>query len=253
MATQHHVLSFPKAGRTWVRFLLGQYLRGAFRLGISDAECLELGRLTRGRPGWPHIQISHDRNCDTLPVSRLPRGVDEYRGKDVTLLVRDPRDVLVSWYFEKTRRHAVLWGHAADCPHDLPGFIRSEYGIALILRWMRDWAEQLDVPARVTVFKYEDLHADPLGTARALLAWLGVENLDEPALAQAVAAARFDAMRTLEASGNPNPRLQPGDPSDPESYKMRRGLVGGYRDYLGGEDLAYVEERMARADFGYAP
>src|SRR5262249_39361496 len=165
-------------------------------------------------------------------------------------------DVLVSWFFEKTRRHAPIWGHAAECPHDLPGFIRSDYGIVLILRWMSDWAEQLDVPARVRAFRYEDMHADALATGRAILDWIGVGPVDETALAAAVAASRFETMRALEASGNPSPRLKPGDPNDPESYKMRRGVVGGFREYFRADDLAYVEEQMARANpagFGYTP
>jgi hypothetical protein len=64
-------------------------------------------------------------------------------------------------------------------------------------------------------------------------------------------------MHGLEASGGASShRLRPGDASDPESFKVRRGVVGGYRDYLSPSDLAYIEARMARdlpACFGYSP
>ena len=30
--------------------------------------------------------------------------------------------------------------------------------------------------------------------------------------------------------------LQPGDPADGESYKVRKGKVGGHREYLNGKD-----------------
>jgi hypothetical protein len=256
-APRHYILSFPKAGRTWVRFLLGNYARSHFKLTISAAQCLEIEPLSAALPGWPRIVVTHDRRCDHLPVSRLGRDVGEFRGQDVTLLVRDPRDVVVSWFFEKTRRYSTVWGHRADRSADPSAFVRSEYGIALVIRWMQDWATQLDLPARVRFFRYEDFHADPATSARGLLDWLGIAPVDESALAAAVEASSFDAMRSLEASGSTrSPRLKPGNPSDPESFKIRRGLVGGYRDYLAAEDIAYIEELMARelpACFGYQP
>ena len=36
-------------------------------------------------------------------------------------------------------------------------------------------------------------------------------------------------------------RLRPADPHNPESFKVRRGKVGGYVDYLSSEDIAYVD------------
>jgi hypothetical protein len=47
--------------------------------------------------------------------------------------------------------------------------------------------------------------------------------------------------------------LQPGDARDPESFKVRRGKIGGYIDYLEQEDMAYVAEVMRELDprFGY--
>jgi len=38
--------------------------------------------------------------------------------------------------------------------------------------------------------------------------------------------------------------LQPADASDPESYKVRRGEIGGYRHYLSAADIAYLEGKM---------
>lgn len=255
-ARAHYILSFPKAGRTWVRFLLGNYLRCRDDLTLSAAECLEIGPLSAATPGWPRIAMVHDRRVDHVPVTELSRSVEAFRGADVTLLVRDPRDVVVSWFFERTRRYASVWGHSAEAASSLEAFIRADYGIALILRWMQDWGEQLDTPARARCFRYEDLHADTTATTRALLDWLGVGPADETALAEAITASRFDAMRSLEASGTQSPRLEPGDLGDPESFKLRRGVVGGYRDYLSADDIAYIEERMGRdlpACFGYEP
>ena len=55
--------------------------------------------------------------------------------------------------------------------------------------------------------------------------------------------ASFENLRTLE-KGNffRNSRLSPRDPDDPESFKVRRGVVGGYPDYF---DENQVEEMEA--------
>ena len=36
-------------------------------------------------------------------------------------------------------------------------------------------------------------------------------------------------------------RLAPGDRSNPDTYKARRGKVGGYRDYFSEDQLAEIE------------
>ncbi|MCH6568301.1 MAG: hypothetical protein IH801_08085 [Nitrospinae bacterium] len=42
------------------------------------------------------------------------------------------------------------------------------------------------------------------------------------------------------------PRLAPADPQDPESFKVRRGEIGGHKRYLSAADVEYVEERIRR-------
>ena len=55
-------------------------------------------------------------------------------------------------------------------------------------------------------------------------------------------------MKKMEASRQYDPQLlQPGDVSDPESYKVRKGKVGGYADYLASDDIEYATQAMAAA------
>jgi alcohol sulfotransferase len=39
-----------------------------------------------------------------------------------------------------------------------------------------------------------------------------------------------------------NKRLVPGDKGTPNSYKVRRGKVGGYRDYFNERELTTIDE-----------
>jgi hypothetical protein len=52
-------------------------------------------------------------------------------------------------------------------------------------------------------------------------------------------------MRQLERCGRfSSDKLTPGDRDDPESYKTRRGKVGGYLDYFGSVDIDYLNRRL---------
>jgi len=73
-----------------------------------------------------------------------------------------------------------------------------------------------------------------------------------------VAFAAFDNMRRLEEQGAvraSGQRLVPGRRGDTDSYKVRRAVVGGYRDYFDEETCRRLAARVADAlgpAFGYA-
>ena len=57
-------------------------------------------------------------------------------------------------------------------------------------------------------------------------------------------------MQKLEAAGAFDSNiLHPGDVRDPESFKVRRGKVGGYREYLSVEGPGICCKRAGRTGF----
>jgi hypothetical protein len=67
----------------------------------------------------------------------------------------------------------------------------------------------------------------------------------------------FSNMQRMEAKREfTNNILTPTDPSDTETFKVRKGKIGDYASYMSPEDIAYVEARMSRmlpGYFGYLP
>lgn len=60
-----------------------------------------------------------------------------------------------------------------------------------------------------------------------------IPGCDEDRIRQAVDEHDFQRMRQRERSNAyGTDRIQARDPGDPDSYKTRRGKIGGYRDYL---------------------
>jgi hypothetical protein len=71
---------------------------------------------------------------------------------------------------------------------------------------------------------------------------------------EALEFSRFENMQKLEAAGAFDSNiLHPGDVRDPESFKVRRGKVGGYREYLSFGDQKYAADELMKLDprFGY--
>src|SRR5262249_39177783 len=136
--------------------------------------------------------------------------------------------------------------------------LHHQAGLDRIIRFLNGWAEELDTGADVLVVRYEDLKEAPEATLRRLLVFMG-EAPSQRELTEAVEFASIENMRKLEAANvfwRSGQVLRPGRRDNPDSYKVRRAKVGGYRDYLDDDQAAEVD-RVIRtglsARFGYWP
>lgn len=240
-----YVVSYPKSGRTWLRVLIGKAL--CLRYGLDGCQLLDTPRLTAAA-GILRTRFSHDGFDLRFPHEQVPRPADPatFRGKRVVLLVRDARDVLVSSYFEVTRRSFVFEDDPVTFDGTLSEFIRSPtFGARRIARFNEAWKRGSGAAEQVLLVRYEQLHAAPRTCLRWILSFIGAGPVDDGLLAAAVRYASIENVRRLERrDAFADPRLRPGDPSDPDSWKVRRGVVGGYVDYLSADDLAYVERTL---------
>ena len=242
------VISLGKSGRTWLRMLLHKALSLHFQIPF------DVDRLERGTPdlpvlGYTHELAAHFRD-DTwrqrlVGKSILPRTLTD--GKRLIILHRDPRDIVVSSWFHKTRRSMKT-----NC--SLEEFIRHpRWGITGIVWIMNRWRTRFDTHPRTFWLSYEDMHADVEDHLRLVLEFLDL-TVDSRVTSEAVEFADFDRMKTREAQGDyASDKMRPGDPDDPDSFKVRRGKVEGYLDYFDEKSLAFLDKEVARLDtfYGY--
>src|SRR5882724_2666177 len=248
------ILSVPKSGRTWLRAFLCAYFCKRFGLEFT----LRPGRYAL--PGLPRIVFSHD-----LFEHRTKGALwDRLRGKylvprrelkraKIILLARDPRDCFVSLYLQLTRRdpHAPVELRRKSVSEMLRD---RRFGVHAIVNTMNNWIEEFSGRDDFIVIRYEALRASPSEHFRDLLASLGESAPDMTMFHEALEFSRFENMQKLEAAGAFDSKiLHPGDVRDPESFKVRRGKVGGYREYLSAEDQAFAANALAKLDtrFGY--
>ena len=213
-------VSYPKSGRSWLRFILAQ-------LGHADS-----------------MKFHHDGfefNSAAKPPHDFDLSARLHRYGRVDKLVyleRDPRDVMVSLFFQVTGRFQDFFRFQGT----LGDFLRDSYfGAHNLKRFREVWAE-LSHQRSFLVISYEACHADPRALVQRLLDYY---ELVSPAndLEKAVVSSQFDKMQALEQSGQfPQPWLQLRN----QSAKVRRGKIGGYRDYLDSDSLSYLNDL-----FGY--
>ena len=251
------VLSIPKSGRTWLRAFVGAYFckRHGFEMTLEPERY--------NHPAIPRIIYSHDTFEQRTKAERIwdkARGkylipAAELRRARIILLARDPRDAFVSLFVQTTRRvhenrDDLKRKSAAELLRD-PAF-----GIRSIVEVMNGWLAELGANANFTLFRYESLRENPAQGFREVLAALGETSPDEDAFAHALAFSDFGNMKKLEQQGAFESKiLRAGDVRDPESFKVRRGKVGGFREYLSVEDQHYAADVLRQLDprFGYNP
>lgn len=241
------LISYPKCGRTWLRMLVSRAL--AAHIGTDEVDYLATDILDGAGTGIPHIRISHDDDPHWKTAHQLDKSKRKFAKKKVILLVRDPRDVVVSMYFERSRREQAYSKSLHEYLQEPKGSLQT------ILAYYNIWAAARDVPNRLHLIRYEDLQADTANELGRLLEFVGINDISDTNLEDAVQFASFDSMRKMEDSNQlQSGRLRPRDPSDKESFKTRRGKIGGYVDYLNADEIAWMDaEIAAKLDpyFGY--
>lgn len=232
-----HIVSFPKCGRTWLVLLLAKVIE--YHYGTTVRNPLKLRRFARRVPGLPLILQHHDGGPEFLRPEDLPREKTAYAGRKVVLLVRDPRDVLVSSYFQKTKRNINYEGTLEEYVYEPVGSLES------IIEFYNIWARNRDVPADFLLMTYEDMHADTVAELRRLVEFLGLEGISDAILERAVDFCSFDNMRRLELSNEYRTgALSARDPNDESTYKTREGRIGSYRDKLQTPEIEYIDRRI---------
>ncbi len=233
-----HIISFPKCGRTWLVLMLAKVIEGHY--GVSSRNPLKLRRYRDKVRSLPRILQHHDGGPEFQRVAELERDKSRYRGRKVLFLARDPRDVTISAYFQKTRRNDNYTGTLKEYVYHPVG------GIETNIEFYNIWARNRNVPAEFLLMTYEDMHQDTARELRRAVAFLGLEGVSDAVIEEAVEACRFDNMRQLEASNAlGSKRLAPRDAADQDTYKTREGRVGGYRDHLEEEDIRYIDGLIA--------
>jgi len=203
------IVSYPKSGNTWVRFLLANLLAPTETISFRNIEnyvpdiyksAATLGR----RTGRRYIKSHHP--CYDL----YPKFIYIYR---------DGRDSLVSYYHYATGKK-VFAGTFAD-------FLFSSFATKFS-SWSEHVSDACDFatkyPDRILVLQYERLLENPSPGANSISTFLEL-GCDHQALARAVKATSFDRLKAMEENSGAE------NPAKPVTF-FRSGRSGQWREYF---------------------
>jgi hypothetical protein len=261
------IIAHPKSGNTWLKVMLTRLYGN--RHGIAAEDFSRYPALADRNPAIPRFAATNgwysyeraigDRLQPEAPDSAL-------KHKPVVLLARNPLDIAVSWFFQFTKRQSAHKQELinADLQHPIDRnniemweFVRhSDIGLPSLIDFLNYWDKALASLDNTLVTSYEALRADPAAVLKQITALMGDSFSDEEIQA-AVDFGAFDNLRKLESEGFfRSGGLTLRNPKDPESFKVRRAKVGGYRDYFTPEQAdeleALVRERLSPS-LGYTP
>lgn len=251
-------VSFGKSGRTWLRVMLSRLFQ--VKYGISQRTMIGFDNFHSMNRKIPKMFFTHDNYIGDY-TGHVDSKVDFY-GKKVVLMARDPRDVAVSQFFQwKHRMNAnkIFINHFPPQETDLSTYqfvMETKVGLTKVVDFMNLWANEADKLGDFFLLRYEDLKSNPEETLEKLLKFMGTPGTDEE-IKEAVRFSSVDNMRKMEQKNNfwlSGGRMAPRDRSNPNSYKVRRAKVGGYRDYFSDEEVAEIDaalEKTLSPVFGY--
>jgi sulfotransferase family protein len=183
------IVSYPRSGNTWTRFLIANLLFAGQPVSFANIELL-----------IPDAEAQSSRYMKRIRGPRVIKSHQyfDHRYPKVLYVTRDPRDVAVSYYnFSRKYRHI-----ADDCPLEqyVHGFVT---GTLLSSGW-GTWAENVGtwMAARngrptFLLLRYEDLIADTQTELAKVARFFGVDATPGE-LSRAIENSSADHLRELE-------------------------------------------------------
>jgi alcohol sulfotransferase len=244
------VVSFGKSGRTWLRVMMSHLFRVMYKLPKNAV--LGFDNFHNINSSVPKIFFTHDNYIKDFTGdlhSKAP-----FYDKRVVLLARDPRDVAVSQFFQwkfriKPTKVAINNYPPQGSDISLFDFVMGDNGggMRAVTDYLNLWAAEVDKIKHLHLLRYEDLRARPREELRRLLDFMHVDAT-EPQVHAAVDYSSYENMKKMEGAQQfrlAGGRMMPRDKDNPDSFKVRKGKVGGYRDYFTDEEVAAIDRRLA--------
>lgn len=245
-STDVFIVAHPRSGSTWLRTMLVNVIQP-----VANSDPDVFNRLS------PGASIRNARAIWELPSPRiLTSHTSYYPGlPKVVYVVRDGRDVLVSYYHYVIHRKSRLdQTNAPDL--DFPAFFERYYQGDYHYIWHRHVESWLTrgkraLGDRMLILRFEEMKADPQALVDRVVQFIGIPA-DEERVAAAVQQADLDRMRAVEKQRWQAKGL--GMPDQATSF-YRSGQSGNWKAYFTPELAHRFLTNSARAMelAGYQP
>ena len=221
------IVSYPKSGNTWTRFLIGNLVHPTEPVTFANVEEI-----------LPSIYVHPDRVLRRLPRILKSHEAFDPRYPKVIYIVRDPRDVSVSYYHYCRKRGWINEG--CTIAEFVPRFLAAEFEIHFGT-WadnVMSWVALRSGNPNFLLLRYEDMIAQSDVELAKVARFLGIEATPE-LIARAVALSSADRMRELEKKEGDSWALTKGTRKDVPF--IRAAKAGGWRNSISPAEVEKIE------------
>lgn len=184
------IVSYPRSGNTWTRFLIANLLHPDQAVTFANIERL-----------IPDCEAMSSRYLKNIPRPRIVKSHEYFdpRYKKVIYIVRDPRDVALS-YYDFARKYRQI-EDSYPLARFVSDFVAGRLSSADWGTWgenVASWFYTRNGRPEFLLLRYEDMLVDAERELNKVARFLGIETTPER-LAAAVDRSSADSMRKLEA------------------------------------------------------
>lgn len=223
------VVSFPKSGNTWLRFLIANAIKIKYKVE-RDVNFFSIHDIL------PDVHISSKIvSQGPFGIRELPRIIKSHTEFNpyysrVILLVRDPKDVVISFY------HYLKNYKKIPADITMSEFIRDKkYGAPAWVEHTGSWLRSYKAGYIVRVFRYEDLKDNTAKELGEIMNLIGI-SLTSDELTKAVELSSINVMKRSENTHMSTYLLKHQKTAFVRNAKVTRG------NELTSEDKHYVED-----------
>ncbi len=213
------LVSYPKSGNTWVRFIIANLLKSNDTI-IDFHNAIDY---------VPEIGV-HDNILATLSRPRIIKSHQLYNRdfSKVIYIVRDPRDVYVSYYHYR-KKHLPKNTNFSD-------FLRSQD--IYPSRWHTHVESWLDRDNLTLLVKYEDLLLNPGKEVSKITNIISNKPIESSKINLAIESSSVENMRKIEqAKGRPFLSQQAANKA---GIFVRKGTKGDWKQYFSKADEEFL-------------
>ena len=232
------IVSYPRSGNTWTRFLIGNLLYQDDPVTFSNIE----RRI-------PEIYFNPDHVMRRLSRPRILKSHECFqpRYKRIIYIVRDPRDVCVSNYHHNVKARNIPENYPMEA--FVPRFLRADFD-AKFGSWadnVASWLYMRQNHDGFLLLRYEDMTQDSareLAKVADFLRRFSFRNVEPTAerLARAIALSTPERMRNLEREESRKWAVTRQTRQDKPF--VRAAIAGAWTTGLSKESIAMIEMEL---------
>ncbi len=242
------LVSFPKSGRTWLRFMIANYLNQFAKLGL-DLDLNNMFSLVpndgRGFSSLARFRYGERRALPLVVATHRTSAAKEESQSSVIFLKRDPVDIFLSAAYNNVGSRKMI----TPIEKDQAAFVEilkthPVKGIGAYCTFMNSWAHELEYQRHVVV-SYEKLLGAPAEQLGMVLSLIGLP-IEKALIVESVRLSTFGRMRVLEKSRGVGFK-QISNTNSNRRYRVNIGKAGRGKLELANETLQFVEDYLAIA------